>query len=62
MNKEIDLLGDFKQKFIFLTFMTDSEIVNFLSLVSSVATGTAVSQDEILEQIEHESCKNLAFC
>ena len=62
MNFEIDLLGDLRKKFIFLTFMTDNEILNFLSLVRSVATGSSVSQDEILAQIELESCKNLAFC
>jgi ABC-type glycerol-3-phosphate transport system substrate-binding protein len=51
-----------KQKFQFLTFMTDREIENFLSIVGAVATGTSISPDEILQEIEKESCKNLAYC
>jgi hypothetical protein len=62
MNQQIDLLGDLKQRFLFLTFMTDREIENFLSIVSAVAVGTTLSPEEILREIEKESCKNLAFC
>ncbi|MCI0607386.1 hypothetical protein L0156_30780 [bacterium] len=62
MNQQIDLLYDLKQKFQFLTFMTDREIENFLSIVAAVAVGTSISPDEILREIEKESCKNLAFC
>ena len=62
MNQQIDLLSDLRQKFQFLTFMTDREIENFLSIVGAVADGTAISPDEILQEIEKESCKNLVYC
>ncbi len=62
MNQQIDLLSDLRQRFQFLTFMTDREIENFLSIVGAVADGTAISPDEILQEIEKESCKNLSYC
>jgi len=62
MKNENELLDVLKEKFRFLTFMTDNDIVNFLSLVSSVSAGTSVSPDEILKKLEYESRKNLAIC
>jgi hypothetical protein len=59
---DIDLLGDLRERFTFLTFMTDQEIEHFLSILASVSEGTSVKADEILQQIEQESCKNLASC
>ena len=58
----IDLLWDLRQRFTFLTFMTDQEVEHFLSILASVSEGTSVKPDEILQQIEQESCKNLASC
>jgi hypothetical protein len=60
--EQIDLLWDLRQRFTFLTFMTDQEIEHFLSILASVSEGTSVKPDEILQQIEQESCKNLASC
>lgn len=62
MHSQIDLLGDLRERFTFLTFMTDQEIEHFLTILASVAEGTSVNADEILQQIEQESCKNLASC
>ncbi|MGH9856733.1 MAG: hypothetical protein ACRD4B_02705 [Acidobacteriota bacterium] len=60
--QQIDLLWELRQRFSFLTFMTDQEVEHFLSILASVAEGTSVKPDEILQQIEQESCKNLASC
>jgi hypothetical protein len=60
--QQIDLLWDLRQRFTFLTFMTDQEVEHFLSILASVSEGTSVKPDEILQQIEQESCKNLASC
>jgi hypothetical protein len=62
LSQQIDLLWDLRQRFSFLTFMTDQEVEHFLSILASVAEGTSVKPDEILQQIEQESCKNLASC
>lgn len=62
MNYEFDLLGDLREKFIFLTFMTDQEVEHLLSVVASVARGTSIHPDEILNQIEKESSKSIASC
>ncbi len=60
--QQIDLLGDLRQRFMFLTFMTDQEIEHFLTILASVAEGTSIKTDDILQQIDRESCKNLASC
>ena len=62
LSQQIDLFWDLRQRFTFLTFMTDQEVEHFLSILASVAEGTSVQTDEILQQIEQESCKNLASC
>jgi len=62
MNNQFEALDVLKEKFKFLTFMTDIEIMNFLSLIQSVAFGTSVSPDVIRKQIEFQSRKNLAYC
>ena len=62
LSQQIDLFSDLRQRFTFLTFMTDQEVEHFLSILASVAEGTSVQTDEILQQIEQESCKNLASC
>ena len=62
MYQQIDLLGDLRERFTFLTFMTDQEVEHFLTILATVAEGTSVQPDEILQQIEMESCKNLASC
>ena len=62
LSQQIDLLWDLRQRFSFLTFMTDQEVEHFLSILASVSEGTSVKPDEILQQIEQESCKNLASC
>jgi hypothetical protein len=62
MNFKIDLLGDLRQKFIFLTFMTDKEVEQFFTIVGSVARGTSVNPDEILNMVDEQSRKNVAFC
>ena len=62
LSQEIDLFWDLRQRFSFLTFMTDQEVEHFLSILASVSEGTSVKPDEILQQIEQESCKNLASC
>ena len=62
MLQQIDLLGDLRQRFTFLTFMTDQEIEHFLTILASVSEGTSVDPDEILQRIENESCKNVASC
>lgn len=51
-----------RNRFLFLTFFTDQEIDNFMSIVRSVAAGSAVSTDEILQYIDQESSDQLAFC
>ena len=62
LTQQIDLLGDLRQRFTFLTFMTDQEIEHFLTVLASVAEGTSIKADDILQQIDQESCKNLASC
>ena len=62
LSQQIDLFWDLRQRFSFLTFMTDQEVEHFLSILASVSEGTSVKPDEILQQIEQESCKNLASC
>ena len=62
LSHQIDLFWDLRQRFSFLTFMTDQEVEHFLSILASVSEGTSVKPDEILQQIEQESCKNLASC
>lgn len=62
MHYEIDIFQDLREKFTFLTFMTDVEVQNLLTVITSVAEGTSIHHDEILEQIDRESCKNLANC
>jgi hypothetical protein len=47
---------------MFLTFLTDQEIENLMSIVRSVAVGTSVSPDEILQYIDQESSYHLAYC
>ena len=62
LTQDIDILGDLRQRFTFLTFMTDQEIEHFLTVLASVAEGTSVKPDDIMQQIELESSKNVASC
>jgi len=62
MYYEIDLLHDLRQKFIFLSFMTDAEIERLFGILESVSVGTAVQPEEILDQMNRESAKNLGNC
>lgn len=58
----MNFFDDLRNKFLFLTFLTDSEIDNLMSIVRSVAVGTSVTTDEILKYIDAESSAHLAFC
>jgi len=58
----MNFFDELRNKFLFLTFLTDQEIDNLMSIVRSVAVGTSVTPDEILQYIEAESSANLAFC
>jgi hypothetical protein len=51
-----------RNRFLFLTFLTDQEIDNLMSIVRSVADGSSVTADEILQFIDKESSDQLAFC
>jgi hypothetical protein len=58
----MNFFDELRRKFMFLTFLTDPEIENLLSIVRSVAVGTAVTPDEILQYIDQESSYHMAFC
>jgi hypothetical protein len=58
----MNFFDELRNKFLFLTFLTDKEIDNLMSIVRSVAVGTSVSPDEILQYMDAESCNHLAFC
>jgi hypothetical protein len=58
----MSLFDQLRNRFLFLTFFTDQEIDNFMSIVRSVADSSAVSTDEILQYIDHESSDQMAFC
>lgn len=58
----MNFFDELRHKFLFLTFLTDHEIENLLSIVRSVASGTSVTPEEILQYIEQESNEHLAFC
>ena len=58
----MNFFDELRNKFLFLTFLTDREIDNLMSIVRSVAVGTSVTPDEILQHIDAESCSHLAFC
>jgi hypothetical protein len=58
----MNFFDELRNKFLFLTFLTDREIDNLMSIVRSVAVGTSVTPDEILQYIDAESCSHLAFC
>ncbi len=58
----MNFFDELRHKFMFLTFLTDHEIENLMSIVRSVAFGTAVTPDEILQYIDQESSSHLAFC
>lgn len=58
----MNFLDELRHKFMFLTFLTDQEIENLMSIVRSVAAGTTVTPDEILQYIDQESSAHLAFC
>ena len=58
----MNIFDELRNKFLFLTFLTDREIDNLLSIVRTVAVGTSVTPDEILQYIDAESSSHLAFC
>jgi hypothetical protein len=58
----MNFFDELRNKFLFLTFLTDREIDNLMSIVRSVAVGTSVTPDEILQYIDAESSSHLAFC
>ena len=49
MHYEIDIFQDLREKFVFLTFMTDVEVQNLLTVIKSVSEGTSIHHVEILE-------------
>jgi hypothetical protein len=59
---KMNLLDQLRNRFLFLTFLTDQEIDNLMSIVRSVAVGSSVTADEILQYIDQESSDQLAFC
>jgi hypothetical protein len=58
----MNFFDELRNRFLFLTFLTDQEIDHLMSVVRSVAIGTSVTPDEILRYIEQESSDQLAFC
>lgn len=58
----MNFFDELRNRFLFLTFLTDQEIDSLMSIVRSVAVGTSVTPDEILQYIEQESSDQLAFC
>ena len=58
----MNLFDQLRNRFLFLTFLTDQEIDNLMSIVRSVAVGSSVTPDEILQYIDQESSDQLAFC
>ena len=62
MYYQIDLLQDWREKYIFLTFMTDQEVERLFGILESVSTGTSIQPEEILDQINRESSKHLGTC
>ena len=58
----MNFFDELRHKFLFLTFLTDVEIENLLSIVKSVANGSAISPEEILQYIDQESNQHMAFC
>jgi hypothetical protein len=58
----MNFFDELRNKFLFLTFLTDQEIDNLMSIVRSVAVGSSVTTDEILQYIDAESSAHLAFC
>jgi hypothetical protein len=58
----MNFFDELRNKFLFLTFLTDKEIDNLMSIVRSVAVGTSITPDEILQYIDAESYSHLAFC
>jgi hypothetical protein len=58
----MNFFDELRNKFLFLTFLTDQEIDNLMSIVHSVAVGSSVTTDEILQYIDAESSAHLAFC
>jgi hypothetical protein len=58
----MNFFDELRHKFMFLTFLTDQEIENLMSIVRSVAAGTTITPDEILQYIDQESSTHLAFC
>ncbi len=58
----MNFFDELRHKFMFLTFLTDQEIDNLMSIVRSVAVGTSISTDEILLYIDQESSNHLVFC
>jgi hypothetical protein len=58
----MNFFDELRNKFLFLTFLTDREIDNLMSIVRTVAVGTSVTPDEILQYIDAESFSHLAFC
>jgi hypothetical protein len=58
----MNFFDELRNRFLFLTFLTDQEIDHLMSVVRSVAIGTSVTPDEILQYIEQESSDQLAFC
>ena len=51
-----------RNRFLFLTFLTDQEIDNLMSIVRSVAVDTSVTTDEILQHIDQQSSDHVVFC
>lgn len=55
-------LDDLRRRFRFLSFLTDKEIINVLTIVRSASIGTSVSAEEILQQMDREMTARVAFC
>ena len=58
----MNFFDQLRHRFLFLTFMTDQEIDGLMAIVRSVAVGTSVTPEQILQYIDEESSDHLAFC
>jgi len=53
---------ELRTKFRFLSFLTDKEILDVISIVRSVSSGRSISPEELLNQMDRELTTNVAFC
>jgi hypothetical protein len=53
---------ELRTKFKFLSFLTDKEILDVISIVRSVSSGRSITTEELLQQMDRELTTNVAFC